>query len=51
MSTPDQRATAWLNATYGGLVQLAVGHPVHETAAAWLMACGPLPQPGFHRHR
>ncbi|MFF8396395.1 YrhB domain-containing protein [Streptomyces sp. NPDC016172] len=47
MSSPDQRATAWLNATYGGLVRLAVGHPVHETAAAWLMACRPLPQPGF----
>ncbi|MFD5158947.1 YrhB domain-containing protein [Streptomyces hawaiiensis] len=47
MPSPDQRATAWLNATYGGLVRLAVGHPVHETAAAWLMACRPLPQPGF----
>ncbi|MEU3730246.1 YrhB domain-containing protein [Streptomyces sp. NPDC033538] len=47
MSSPDQKAAAWLNATYGGLVQLATPHPVHETPAAWLMACRPLPQPGY----
>ncbi|MDA4886262.1 YrhB domain-containing protein [Streptomyces sp. CCM_MD2014] len=47
MPGPDQAATAWLNATYGGLVQLTVPHPVHETSSAWLMACRPLPQPGY----
>ena len=44
---PGQRASAWLNMTYGGLVEPAAPDPVHETASAWLLACRPLPQPGY----
>ncbi|MEU2057010.1 YrhB domain-containing protein [Streptomyces bungoensis] len=47
MSSPDQRASAWLDVTYGGLVELASAQPVHETASSWLMACQTLPQPGY----
>ncbi|WP_030420845.1 MULTISPECIES: YrhB domain-containing protein [unclassified Streptomyces] len=47
MRNPGERAADWLRATYGGLVELSVPHPVHETPAAWLMACRPLPQPGY----
>ncbi|WP_406726022.1 YrhB domain-containing protein [Streptomyces sp. GD-15H] len=47
MPSPEQQATAWLNATYGGLVQLATPYPVHETPGAWLMACRALPQAGY----
>ncbi|WP_416965457.1 toxin glutamine deamidase domain-containing protein [Streptomyces sp. Agncl-13] len=46
---PARRATAWLDALYGGLVELAVPHPVHETNSSWLMACRTLNQPGFPR--
>ncbi|MEU9186569.1 toxin glutamine deamidase domain-containing protein [Streptomyces sp. NPDC048484] len=46
---PAQRAAAWLDGIYGGLVELAVPHPVHETDTAWLMACRTLAQPGFPR--
>jgi hypothetical protein len=46
---PAQRATAWLGELYGGLVELAVPHPVYETNTAWLMACRTLRQPGFPR--
>ncbi|MGW2699110.1 toxin glutamine deamidase domain-containing protein [Streptomyces sp. NPDC001340] len=49
MLSPEQRALAWLHATYGGLVELAVPHPVHETTTAWLLACRTLPQPGYPR--
>ncbi|MEU6087397.1 YrhB domain-containing protein [Streptomyces sp. NPDC047085] len=42
-----QRATAWLNVTYGGLAELATAQPVHETATSWLMACRTLAQPGY----
>ncbi|MFF3915394.1 toxin glutamine deamidase domain-containing protein [Streptomyces sp. NPDC001852] len=44
---PERQATAWLQATYGGLVEPSAPTPVHETATAWLMACRALPQPGF----
>ncbi|MGX1271773.1 YrhB domain-containing protein [Streptomyces phaeoluteigriseus] len=47
MTLPHDRATAWLAATYGGLVQLAAPHPVHETATAWLLSCRTVPQPGY----
>jgi hypothetical protein len=47
MPNPEQRATAWLAATYRGLVQLATPHPVHESPTAWLMACRAAPQPGY----
>nr|WSY51483.1 toxin glutamine deamidase domain-containing protein [Streptomyces sp. NBC_00886] len=46
---PAHRARAWLDQLYGGLVELAVPHPVHETNTAWLMACRTLNQPGFPR--
>ncbi|MEU9862702.1 toxin glutamine deamidase domain-containing protein [Streptomyces sp. NPDC047971] len=46
---PMRRATAWLDAIYGGLVELAVPHPVHETDTAWLLSCQALPQPGYPR--
>ncbi|MFE0424410.1 toxin glutamine deamidase domain-containing protein [Streptomyces sp. NPDC058953] len=54
MSVPDpadpaRRATAWLEGTYGGLVELAAPRPVCETDTAWLMACRTLAQPGFPR--
>ncbi|MFD4558858.1 toxin glutamine deamidase domain-containing protein [Streptomyces sp. NPDC058469] len=49
VTDPTQRATAWLDALYGGLVELAVPHPVHETSTSWLMACRTLNQPGFPR--
>ncbi|MFF8195239.1 YrhB domain-containing protein [Streptomyces bobili] len=47
MTVPHDRAAAWLAATYGGLVQLAAPHPVHETATAWLLSCQTVPQPGY----
>lgn len=47
--SPEERALAWLNATYGGLVELAAPHPVHETSTAWLLACRTRPQPGYPR--
>ncbi|MFF3317238.1 toxin glutamine deamidase domain-containing protein [Streptomyces sp. NPDC003035] len=46
---PTRQATAWLGTTYGGLVELAVPHPVHETDTAWLLSCQVLPQPGYPR--
>ncbi|MGW4158456.1 toxin glutamine deamidase domain-containing protein [Streptomyces sp. NPDC004788] len=46
---PAHQAAAWLRAVYGGLVELAVPRPVHETDAAWLMSCRALPQPGYPR--
>lgn len=46
---PAQRATAWLDALYGGRVELAAPHPVRETNSSWLMACRTLSQPGFPR--
>ncbi|GAA3386781.1 hypothetical protein GCM10017752_00110 [Streptomyces roseoviridis] len=46
---PTRQATAWLRAVYGGLVELAVPHPVHETDTAWLLSCHALPQPGYPR--
>ncbi|MFJ3639011.1 YrhB domain-containing protein [Streptomyces sp. NPDC090108] len=49
MSDPGLRASDWLRLTYGGLVELASPDPVHETAAAWLLACQTLPQPGYPR--
>ncbi|MFF6993824.1 YrhB domain-containing protein [Streptomyces sp. NPDC008313] len=47
MSFPEQQATAWLNSTYRGLVELAVPHPVHESTTAWLMACRTVRHPGY----
>ncbi|MCW7946866.1 hypothetical protein AAW14_34035 [Streptomyces hygroscopicus] len=47
MHSPDQRAAAWLGHTYGGLVELSVPHPVHETPAAWMFGCRTLAQPGY----
>lgn len=49
MFHPRRRAEEWLAHTYGGLVELTVPDPVHETPAAWLMTCRTLPQPGFPR--
>lgn len=46
-SSPEQRVSAWLRTTYGPLVELSTPQPVHETAAAWLMACRTVPQPGY----
>ncbi|MFD7322196.1 toxin glutamine deamidase domain-containing protein [Streptomyces sp. NPDC059875] len=46
---PMQQAAAWLHAIYGGLVELAVPDPVHETDTAWLLSCRALPQPGYPR--
>lgn len=46
---PTRQATAWLDAIYGGLVELAVPQPVYETDTAWLLACRALPQPGYPR--
>ncbi|MEV6485345.1 toxin glutamine deamidase domain-containing protein [Streptomyces sp. NPDC051576] len=48
-TAPAERATAWLDQLYGGLVELAVPRPVRETDTAWLMACRTRPQPGFPR--
>ncbi|MFF1453039.1 YrhB domain-containing protein [Streptomyces sp. NPDC058274] len=47
MPTPEQRAAEWLHRTYRGLVELAVPHPVHESASGWLMACRTVQQPGY----
>ncbi|MFC4503032.1 MULTISPECIES: YrhB domain-containing protein [Streptomyces] len=47
MPVPHDRAAAWLNATYGGLVAPSAAEPVHETPAAWLMPCRAVPQPGY----
>jgi hypothetical protein len=47
VTTPHDRAAAWLNATYAGLVQLAAPHPALETATAWLFPCRAVPQPGY----
>ena len=49
MPDPTRQATSWLDSVYGGLVELASPHPVHETDSAWLMACRVLPQPGYPR--
>ncbi|MFJ9741027.1 toxin glutamine deamidase domain-containing protein [Streptomyces sp. NPDC101166] len=46
---PTQRATDWLRLVYGGLVEPATAHPVHETATAWLLPCRTVPQPGYPR--
>ncbi|MFD5896207.1 hypothetical protein [Streptomyces sp. NPDC060366] len=45
MPGPGQRAVAWLDRTYRGLLELAAPHPVHESATAWLMACRTVHQP------
>lgn len=47
MTTPAERAAAWLAATYGGLVQPVGPYPVHESPTAWLMACQAVAQPGY----
>lgn len=47
MTSPDNRAAAWLNHTYRGLVELSVPHPVHESPTAWMFACRTLNQPGY----
>lgn len=47
MTSPEQRAVAWLNNTYRGLVELCVPTPVHETSGAWMFACRTLNQPGY----
>jgi hypothetical protein len=49
MLSPAQQATDWLTAGYGGLVELAAPYPVHETDAAWMMACRIVPQPSYPR--
>ncbi|MZD04104.1 hypothetical protein GTW43_03260 [Streptomyces sp. SID5785] len=47
MPTPVERATAWLDHTYRGLVETASASPVHETSTAWLVPCRSRPQPGY----
>ncbi|MGW1885237.1 YrhB domain-containing protein [Streptomyces sp. NPDC001970] len=47
--TPQHLALHWLNATYRGLVELAVPHPVAEDAGTWLFACRTVEQPGHPR--
>ena len=49
VSDPAHQAKAWLTTTYGGLVELAAPHPVHETDTAWLLACRAVPQPPYPR--
>ncbi|MGW6295272.1 toxin glutamine deamidase domain-containing protein [Streptomyces sp. NPDC055058] len=49
MNRPARLATEWLRQTYGGLVELSAPDPVHETPAAWLLACRSVTQPGFPR--
>ncbi|MFJ1734976.1 YrhB domain-containing protein [Streptomyces sp. NPDC088254] len=47
MSLPHDRAAAWLNATYRGLVELSAPRPVHESYTAWVFSCRTLAQPGY----
>ncbi|MGW0282701.1 YrhB domain-containing protein [Streptomyces sp. NPDC003236] len=47
MLSPDHAASAWLQATYGGLVELAAAEPIYETVTSWLMSCRTAPQPGY----
>ncbi|GAA2395468.1 hypothetical protein GCM10010420_21190 [Streptomyces glaucosporus] len=44
---PRQRARAWLDATYHGLVELAVPEPVAEDRGTWWFSCRTRPQPGY----
>ncbi|MFD7440724.1 YrhB domain-containing protein [Streptomyces sp. NPDC059909] len=46
---PQHLALRWLHATYHGLVELAVPHPVAEDALTWLFACRTVEQPGCPR--
>ncbi|MEU3302725.1 toxin glutamine deamidase domain-containing protein [Streptomyces sp. NPDC006678] len=48
-AAPVEQAASWLVALYGGLVELAVPGPVHETDTAWLLSCRSLSQPGYPR--
>lgn len=49
MPNPARQAVTWLMSTYGGLVELAAPHPVHETETAWMLACRIVPQPRYPR--
>ncbi|MGH3323947.1 MAG: YrhB domain-containing protein [Streptomyces sp.] len=42
-----QQALHWLQATYGGLVELAQQEPVAEDSATWLFGCRSMRQPGY----
>ena len=47
MTSPAERAAAWLAATYGGLVRPVGPSPVHESPTARLMTCQAVAQPGY----